>query len=64
MGKNKDLRKRIAGEKVVIAKHRAWIDAELAKPYPDRRGIAKWEKDIARHERILVKLQAKLPGGK
>lgn len=62
MGKNKELRARIQGEIRVINLHLDWIKAELAKPNPDYQDIRKWEKDIARHQRILAKLTGKLPG--
>ena len=64
MGTNKTVRKKIQGELEVINLHLKWIDDELAKPYPDRRAIAKWENDIARHLRILANLETKLPGKK
>lgn len=62
MGKNKHNRTKIQSEKDVIALHEKWIADELAKTAPDWRGIEKWHKDIARHERIKAKLEAKLPG--
>jgi hypothetical protein len=61
MTTNKDTRKKINGERRVIAEHRAKIDEELRKPIPDWQGIEKWRKDIARHERILARLEKKLP---
>jgi hypothetical protein len=50
MGKNKQLRKRIAGQLRVIAGHEEKIEAELRRPTPDLGYITKWrhEIDIAR----------------
>lgn len=64
MGRNKDLRKRIQGEIKLIQLHLDKIAAEKEKPYPDKRDIKKWEKDIARHLRLLEKFRNKLPGRK
>jgi Tfp pilus assembly protein PilN len=64
MGRNKDLRKHIQGEIKQIHLHLDKIAAEKEKPYPDRRGIEKWEQDIARHLRTLEKLRNRLPGRK
>lgn len=62
MGKNKQLRKRIAGQLRVIRAHQEKIDAELRKPSPDLGYIRKWEReiDIARKNvRKLEKQQEK-----
>jgi len=50
MGKNKQLRKRIAGQLRVIARHEDKIEAELRRLTPDLGYITKWrhEIDIAR----------------
>ncbi len=64
MGDNKKTRKRIAGEVRVIAEHLEKIDAESKKPRPDLALIAKWEKDIVRHSKLLEKYSGKLPGKK
>lgn len=64
MGKNKHIRRLIRGEDKVITEHEKYIADELIKPYSSRQDIAKWRKDIARHERIKAKLLAKLPGRK
>jgi len=51
MGRNKQLRKRIAGQLRVIARHREKIESELHRPAPDLGYITKWrhEIDIARN---------------
>jgi ubiquinone biosynthesis protein UbiJ len=64
MGENKRICKQIAGQQRQIEKHLDKIALELSKPYPDRRGVAKWYEDIARMEREIARLEAKLPGGK
>jgi hypothetical protein len=46
MGKNKQLRKRIAGQLRVIAAHQEKIEAELRKPAPYLGYIRKWEREI------------------
>ena len=50
MGKNKQLRKRIAGQLRVISTHEKKIESELRKLSPDMGFIRKWrgEIDIAR----------------
>lgn len=63
MGRNKRLRKQIAGLERQIAKHELKIASEYAKDYPDARGIAKWRDDIARLRREVTKIEGKLPGG-
>jgi cob(I)alamin adenosyltransferase len=64
MGTNTNLRKRIQSELDVIQEHLDKIRAELSNPNPDKYLIAKWEKDIARHQRALATYRSKLPGGK
>jgi len=46
MGKNKQTRKRIAGQMTTIAKHQRKIQEELGKPTPDVGYIRKWETEI------------------
>ncbi len=64
MSRNKTLRKQIQGELDVINEHLQRIAVEKDKPYPDKRGIETWQRDISSHMRILEKLRAKLPGRK
>jgi hypothetical protein len=46
MGRNKDIRKRIAGLLRTISRHQRKIEEELRKPLPDAGYIRKWEKEI------------------
>jgi hypothetical protein len=46
MGRNKDLRKKIAGRRQMIENHEAKIRAELARPNPDEALIAHWRSEI------------------
>ena len=64
MGRNKVLRKKISGELRVISEHYQKIQEEYEKSYPDQQLIAKWERDIEIHLRILAKLREALPGGR
>jgi hypothetical protein len=60
VGRNKKLRKHIAGRRYQIELHRQKIVEEQAKPSPDWRLIRKWEKDIAIFAREIEELQARL----
>ncbi|ALJ91204.1 hypothetical protein TO73_1361 [Thermus aquaticus Y51MC23] len=61
MGKNKHLRKRLAGLEHQILRHHQKIQAELEKASPDWGLIGKWEKEIRAWEgerrRILRRLR-------
>jgi hypothetical protein len=46
MGRNKNLRKAIAGQQKVIAVHAAKVRAERTKPQPREEYIADWEREI------------------
>lgn len=46
MGKNKQLRKRMAGQLRVITNHQKKIESEFRKPAPDMGRISKWEREI------------------
>lgn len=65
MGRNKQLRKRIAGQLRVIAAHQEKIKAELRKPTLDRDYIRKWEReiDIAREKVAKLSEQRELSAG-
>lgn len=64
MGNNKRTRKQIEGQQKNIEKHLEKIREELRKPQPDKWLLDKWKnKDIAKAERIIEKLERKLPGG-
>ena len=46
MGRNKDLRKKIAGRQRVIERHEEKIRIEPSKPHPDESLIAHWRSEI------------------
>ncbi|MGH9446496.1 MAG: hypothetical protein ACRD3O_12325 [Terriglobia bacterium] len=46
MGKNKKVRKKIAGRDRQIASHEEKIAAEEAKPHPDMGAIRHWQTEI------------------
>jgi hypothetical protein len=46
MGRNKDLRKKIAGRRRMIERHEEKIRGELGKPHPDESLIAYWRSEI------------------
>jgi hypothetical protein len=60
MGKNKQLRKRIAGQLRVIATHDKKIEAELRRPTPDSSYIRKWHREIDIARRNVRKLSEQL----
>jgi hypothetical protein len=63
VGRNKKLRKHIAGRRHQIELHRQKIVEEQAKPSPDWRLIRKWEKDIVIFEREELKARLKRKRG-
>ena len=60
MGRNKQTRKRIAGQQRVIQEHEKKIAEELQKTTPDFRLIRKWEKDIDKAQKLVRELEKKL----
>lgn len=60
MGKNRQLRKRIAGQLRTIAKHQAKIEQEYGKAAPNIVLIRKWEKDIDIARRAVRQLEDRL----
>lgn len=60
MGRNKDLRKRIAGLEDIIAAHEVKIQAELGKGKPDEAMIAYWEQEIASWKATVARLSRRL----
>ncbi|MBI1742690.1 hypothetical protein HYR54_06440 [Candidatus Acetothermia bacterium] len=62
MGRNKKLRKRVAGLEEQITLHRAKIAHERMESAPDRQLLRKWAKDITVWEKQIARLKAKLPG--
>ncbi len=60
MGKNKDLRTKIAGIRRKIAEHQDKVRTEKMKPDPDDGQIAHWEHEIEAHEKRLRILMRRL----
>jgi hypothetical protein len=60
MGRNKQLRKRIAGQLRVIATHQEKIEAELRRPTPDSGYIRKWHREIDIARKNVRKLSEQL----
>jgi len=60
MGRNKQLRKRIAGQLRVIAAHREKIEAELHRSTPDSGYITKWQREIDIARKNVRKLSEQL----
>jgi hypothetical protein len=60
MGRNKQLRKRIAGQLRVIATHQEKIEAELRRPTPDSDYITKWGREIDIARKNVRKLSEQL----
>jgi hypothetical protein len=60
MGRNKQLRKRIAGQLRVVAAHQEKIEAELSQATPDSRYITKWQREIDIARKNVRKLSEQL----
>ncbi|HEY6293102.1 MAG TPA: hypothetical protein VI455_16240 [Terriglobia bacterium] len=60
MGKNRQIRKRIAGQQHVIRQHEDKITEELHKGTPNIRLIRKWERDIDKAQKLMRELEEKL----
>ena len=60
MGKNKQLRKRIAGQLRAIAAHQEKIEAELSQATPDSGYITKWQREIDIARKNVRKLSEQL----
>ena len=60
MGKNKQTRKRIAGQQRVIRQHEDKIAQELQKDEPEILLIRKWERDIDKAQKLMRELEGKL----
>jgi hypothetical protein len=60
MGRNKQLRKRIAGQLRVVATHQEKIEAELHLPTPDWGYIMKWQREIDIARKNVRKLSEQL----
>ena len=63
MGRNKDLRKAIAGQKRVIERHEAKIRAERMKARPHEQSIAGWRREIEAANSRIAKLIRRLKRG-
>jgi hypothetical protein len=60
MGKNKQLRKRMAGQLRVISTHEKKIESEARKPLPDMGYIRKWKREIDAARNNMRKLAEQL----
>jgi len=60
MGRNKDLRTRIAGYERVIAKHEQKIRVELAEENPNELRIAAWQREIRVWKEMIGRLSRRL----
>jgi hypothetical protein len=60
MGRNKDLRKKIAGRQRVIERHEEKIRLELSKPHPDESLIAHWRIEIEAAREKATELTGRL----
>lgn len=60
MGRNKDLRRKIAGRQRMIETHERKIRRELLKPRPDESLIAHWQSEIKVWEEQVVHLNRRL----
>ncbi|MGH9351941.1 MAG: hypothetical protein ACRD2G_07260 [Terriglobia bacterium] len=62
MGRNKDLRKAIAGHERNIGKHKLKIESESEKDFPNEELIEKWRQDIKKSELRIQVLRRRLEG--
>ena len=60
MGRNKDLRRKIAGRKRMIERHEEKIRIELSKPRPDESLIAHWRSEIEAVREKVTELARRL----
>ncbi len=60
MGRNKDLRKKIAGYQRVIELHEERIRRQRSKDNPDEDLIAGWLDEIAGHKKAIEHLSRRL----
>jgi hypothetical protein len=60
MGRNKDLRKKIAGWENTIAEHEDKIRRELTKEYPNEEYIQGWRREIEGHREKVARLTRRL----
>jgi peptidoglycan hydrolase CwlO-like protein len=55
MGRNKNLRKKIAGHQRVIDDHEEKIQLEWTKANPDESQIAQWQREIEAAKKSIVR---------
>jgi len=60
MGRNKDLRKRIAGWQRVIEAHVEKIQQERSRPHPSEDLIVGWEREIETQRRAIGRAMRRL----
>jgi hypothetical protein len=60
MGRNKDLRKKIAGYQEIIRKHEAKILSELSQDQPDDSQIASWQRELGVWKETVARLTGRL----
>lgn len=60
MGRNKDLRRRIASCQRVIEEHEDRIRAELTKPHPNEDYIRGWRREIETQKATVSRLIRRL----
>jgi hypothetical protein len=60
VGRNKYLRKLIAGQLRVIARHQEKIKEELGRPAPDRGALKEWQHEIDNAGNLVRKYQKRL----
>jgi predicted nucleic acid-binding Zn-ribbon protein len=60
MGKNKQVRKKVASHLRNIRRHEAKVEAELRKTAPDSGYIRKWKREIDIARRTVRKLEERL----
>lgn len=60
MGRNKEIRKKIQGDRVMVLEHRAKIEKELQSSDPRGHLIAYWERRIREVEQRIIHLEEQL----
>lgn len=60
MGRNKDLRRKIAGRQRMIQTHEEKIRRELLKPHPDESLVAYWQSEMKVWKAQVIHLNRRL----
>jgi hypothetical protein len=60
MGRNRDLRRKIAGRERVVEEHEKKVRRELTKLEPDELLIAHWQREIENWKRKILHLTRRL----